>query len=436
MAETTTAPGASISGDDAGGESWPGLSLDTYRLLGRSGLRVSPLALGTMTFGSDWGWGTDWDDARAIFDAYVERGGNFIDTANAYTNGTAEQMVGEFAASRREELVIATKYSMPTRPGDPNAGGNSRKSMVRSVEASLTRLRTDYIDLLYLHIWDGATPVEEVLRGMDDLVCAGKVLYLGISDIPAWQVSRMQAIAELRGWAPLVALQIPYNLVERTVERDLIPMAETMGLGVVPWSPLAGGVLTGKYRRSDLESGPGGGSGQPSRKDVAAGNGFLTGRGLDIAEVVKDIAAEAGTTPSRVALAWTLLNPVVASLVGARTPAQLDDNLGALRLELNSGASPTKPSAAFASHDRRRRANGHRHRPSVHHPRHPRTADPRLGRRGRAGRLLDAGRHRPHRLRQLRTAADSGRRGRRDRADRADDGGPHRPLPRQRRAAR
>jgi aryl-alcohol dehydrogenase-like predicted oxidoreductase len=246
-------------------------------------------------------------------------------------------MVGEFAASRREELVIATKYSMPTRPGDPNAGGNSRKSTVRSVEASLTRLRTDYIDLLYLHIWDGATPVEEVLRGMDDLVCAGKVLYLGISDIPAWQVSRMQAIAELRGWAPLVALQIPYNLVERTVERDLIPMAETMGLGVVPWSPLAGGVLTGKYRRSDLESGPGGGSGQPSRKDVAAGNGFLTGRGLDIAEVVKDIAAEAGTTPSRVALAWTLLNPVVASLVGARTPAQLDDNLGALRLELNSG---------------------------------------------------------------------------------------------------
>jgi aryl-alcohol dehydrogenase-like predicted oxidoreductase len=338
MAETTTAPGASISGDDAGGESWPGLSLDTYRLLGRSGLRVSPLALGTMTFGSDWGWGTDWDDARAIFDAYVERGGNFIDTANAYTNGTAEQMVGEFAASRREELVIATKYSMPTRPGDPNAGGNSRKSMVRSVEASLTRLRTDYIDLLYLHIWDGATPVEEVLRGMDDLVCAGKVLYLGISDIPAWQASRMQAIAELRGWVPLVALQIPYNLVERTVERDLIPMAETMGLGVVPWSPLAGGVLTGKYRRSDLESGPGGGSGQPSRKDVAAGNGFLTGRGLDIAEVVKDIAAEAGTTPSRVALAWTLLNPaVVASLVGARTPAQLDDNLGALRLELDSG---------------------------------------------------------------------------------------------------
>src|SRR5437660_8564682 len=216
--------------------------LDSYRLLGRSGLRVSPLALGTMTFG----WGADRDEAKAIFDAYVERGGNFIDTANGYSDGTAEQLVGEFAHARREELVIATKYSMPMRPGDPNSGGNSRKSMIRSVEASLSRLRTDYVDLLYLHMWYGDTPVEEVLRAMDDLVRSGKVLYVGMSDIPAWQVSRMQAIADLRGWAPLVALQIPYNLVERTVERELIPMAQTMGLGVVPWSPLAGGVLTGK----------------------------------------------------------------------------------------------------------------------------------------------------------------------------------------------
>jgi aryl-alcohol dehydrogenase-like predicted oxidoreductase len=312
------------------------LSLDSYRLLGRSGLRVSPLALGTMTFGSDWGWGADRDEAKVIFDAYVERGGNFIDTANAYTDGTSERMVGEFARSRREELVIATKYSMPTRPGDPNAGGNSRKSMVRSVEGSLSRLRTDYIDLLYLHIWDGATPVDEVLRAMDDLVRAGKVLYTGISDIPAWQVARMQTVADLRGWAPLVALQIPYNLIERTVERDLIPMAETMGLGVVPWSPLAGGVLTGKYSRADLA--PVGESDRSTRKAVAAGNGFLTERGLDIAAVVSDIAAEIGTRPSRVALAWTLLNPaVVAPLVGARTPAQLDDNLGALDVELDPG---------------------------------------------------------------------------------------------------
>jgi aryl-alcohol dehydrogenase-like predicted oxidoreductase len=302
--------------------------LDSYRLLGRSGLRVSPLALGTMTFG----WGTDQDAARAILDAYVGRGGNFIDTANGYANGTSEEMVGEFAQSRREELVIATKYSMPMRSGDPNSGGNSRKSMVRSVEDSLTRLRTDYIDLLYLHIWDGSTPAEEVLRAMDDLVRAGKVLYLGISDIPAWQVSRMQTIADLRGWAPLVALQIPYNLVERTVERDLIPMAETLGLGVVAWSPLAGGVLTGKYSQADLAPEPG-----YTRKAVAAGNGFLNPRGLEIAEVVQETAAKLGTSPGRVALGWTLLNPaVVAPIVGARTLAQLEDNLGVFDVTLDS----------------------------------------------------------------------------------------------------
>lgn len=313
--------------------------LDSYRPLGRSGLQVSPLALGTMTFGSEWGWGADHNASRAIFDAYVERGGNFIDTANGYTDGTAEQMIGDFAQSRREQLVIATKYSMATRPGDPNSGGNSRKSMVRSVENSLTRLRTDYLDVLYLHIWDGRTPVEEVLRGMDDLVRSGKVLYLGISDTPAWQVSRMQAIAELRGWAPLAALQIPYNLIERTVERDLIPMAETMGLGVVAWSPLAGGVLTGKYSRRDLEPDAAQGGNRPpaSRKSVAAGNGFLTARGLDIAEVVTDIAAEIGATASQVALAWTLRHPAVsAPIVGARTLDQLEDNLGALAIDLDA----------------------------------------------------------------------------------------------------
>jgi aryl-alcohol dehydrogenase-like predicted oxidoreductase len=291
---------------------------------------VSPLALGTMTFG----WGADRDAARAIFTAYVEAGGNFVDTANGYADGAAEEMVGAFANPLREELVIATKYSMPTRPGDPNSGGNSRKSMVRSVEQSLSRLRTDYLDLLYLHIWDGRTPVEEVLRAMDDLVRAGKVLYLGISDIPAWQVSRMQAVADLRGWAPLIALQIPYNLVERTVERDLVPMAGTMGLGVVAWSPLAGGVLTGKYDRSDLE--PEAGGAGFTRRQHAVGNGFLTARGLEIAGVVKGVAAEIGTTSSQIALAWTLLNPAVAApIVGARTRAQLEDNLGALEVELD-----------------------------------------------------------------------------------------------------
>jgi aryl-alcohol dehydrogenase-like predicted oxidoreductase len=307
------------------------LSLDTYRLLGRSGLRVSPLALGTMTFGSDWGWGADNAEARRIFDAYVDRGGNFIDTANQYTNGTAERFIGEFAGEKRERLVIATKYTLATRQGDSNSGGNHRKSMVRSVEDSLKRLKSDYIDLLYLHIWDGTTPVEEILRAMDDLVRAGKILYAGISDTPAWQVARMQTIADLRGWTPLVALQIEYSLIERTVERDLIPMAKALGLGVIPWSPLASGVLTGKYSRADLDIGAGTASAVGTRKNVAAGNGALTERNLAIADVVKQVAAETGRTPAQVALAWTLANPAVTSpIMGVKTMAQLEDNLGAL----------------------------------------------------------------------------------------------------------
>ncbi len=251
-------------------------TLDTYRLLGRSGLRVSPLALGAMTFGTDWGWGADERDARRIFDAYVDRGGNFIDTANQYTNGTSERFVGEFAADRRERLVIATKYTMMTRPGDPNAGGNHRKSMVRSVEESLKRLK-----------------IQEIMRAMDDLVRAGKVLYAGISDTPAWQVARMQTIADLRGWSPLIALQIEYSLIERTVERDLIPMARELGLGVIPWSPLASGVLTGKYTRADLQVTDSSVTAAGTRRTIAAANGALSECGLEIADVVKQVAAEA-----------------------------------------------------------------------------------------------------------------------------------------------
>ncbi|MGC4943960.1 aldo/keto reductase [Kribbella sp. DT2] len=311
------------------------MTLDSYRLLGRSGLRVSPLSLGTMTFGSDWGWGADKDEARRIFDRYVGAGGNFVDTANQYTNGTSEEFVGQFASGRRDRLVIATKYTMTSRPDDPNSGGNHRKSMVRSVEDSLRRLQTDYLDLLYLHSWDFTTPVEEVLRAMDDLVRAGKVLYVGMSDIPAWQVSRMQAIADLRGWSPLVALQIEYSLAERTVERDLIPMADELGLGVMPWSPLASGVLAGKYTAADLDHDGGVGSAAGTRKNVAAANNSLTERTLGIAEVVKKVAARNNWTPSQVAIAWTLRNPAVASpILGVRTLAQLDDNLGALDVEL------------------------------------------------------------------------------------------------------
>lgn len=312
------------------------LTLDTYRLLGRSGLRVSPLALGAATFGTDWGWGAERGEARKLFDLYVERGGNFVDTANTYTNGSSERLLGEFVRDRRESLVLATKYSTLRRPGDPNSGGSHRKSLFASVEASLRQLDTDYIDLLYLHVWDFTTPVEEILRGMDDLVRQGKVLYVAICNATAWQVSRMQAIADLRGWSPLVALQIEYNLAERGGERDLLPMAGEMGLGVIPYSPLAGGVLTGKYGRDDLIA-TNTASGDGTRKSFNLALGTLTERNLAIADAVQEVATDLGRTPAQVALAWTLRNPsVTAPIIGARTPAQLEDNLGALEVDLTA----------------------------------------------------------------------------------------------------
>jgi len=312
------------------------LTLDTYRLLGRSGLRVSPLALGTATFGTEWGWGAEKQEARQLFDTYVERGGNFIDTANTYTNGSSERLLGEFTRDNRESLVLATKYTTQRRPGDPNSGGSHRKSLFASVDASLRQLNTDYLDLLYLHVWDFATPVEEILRGMDDLVRQGKVLYVAMSNVPAWEISRMQAIADLRGWAPLVGLQIEYNLINRAAERDLIPMARAMGLGVTPYSPLAGGVLTGKYSRADLTAAKPG-SGESTRKNFNAALGMVTERNLTIADVVQEVARELGHTSAQVGLAWTLQNPgVTAPIIGARTPEQLEDNLGALEVDFTA----------------------------------------------------------------------------------------------------
>ncbi|GAB3457587.1 aldo/keto reductase [Streptomonospora sediminis] len=307
------------------------LTLDNYRLLGRSGLRVSPLALGTATFGTEWGWGAGKDEARKLFDRYVERGGNFIDTAPTYTHGSSERLLGEFTRNNRDSLVLATKYTTLRRSGDPNSGGPHRKSLFGSVESSLRRLNTDYIDLLYLHVWDFTTPVEEVLRGMDDLVRQGKVLYVAVSNIPAWQVARMQAVADLRGWSPLVALEIEYSMIQRAGDRDLLPMAREMGLGVVPFSPLGGGMLTGKYNRDDLTSPDGGDS---TRKDVNAALGMLTEHNFDIVEVVREVAAELGRTPAQVALAWNVQHPdVTAPIIGARTPAQLENNLGALEVD-------------------------------------------------------------------------------------------------------
>jgi aryl-alcohol dehydrogenase-like predicted oxidoreductase len=312
--------------------------LDHYRLLGRSGLRVSPLSLGAMTFGLGGpAWGSTEDEARRIFDTYVDRGGNFVDTANFYGDGGSEKALGDYMKGRRHRIVLSTKYSNTMSPGDPNASGNHRKNMIRSVEDSLKRLGTDYIDLYYLHIWDLRTPVDEILRGFDDLVSAGKILYPGISDSPVWQVSRMQAIADLRGWAPFVALQVPYSLIRRTVEMDFMPMAHELGLGVIPWSPLAMGVLSGKYSREDLNATSSIAT-MDSRKDINVVTGNLNPHALDVADIVKDIAAELGRTSSQVAIAWTMLQPSVTSpLMGVRTLAQLEDNLGALDLTFSAG---------------------------------------------------------------------------------------------------
>ncbi|HEY0254763.1 MAG TPA: aldo/keto reductase, partial [Kofleriaceae bacterium] len=250
-----------------------------------------------------------------------------------YTGGTSETFVGAFSEGRRDKLVIATKYTGTMDPADPNAGGNHRKSLVRNVEASLRRLRTDYIDVLYLHAWDDTTPIDELARAFDDLARSGKVLHIGMSNVPAWQIARLQTLADARGTTPVVALQLEYNLIERTGEADMIPMARALGLGIVPWSPLASGVLTGKYSRTDLGDGEGSPSG--SRKNVAQAQNSLHERGLQIADVVKQIAAEIDRSPAQVALAWVLAQPGVTSpIIGARTVQQLEDNLAALDVEL------------------------------------------------------------------------------------------------------
>ena len=296
-----------------------------YKLLGKSGLRVSELALGTMTFGEDWGWGADKETSQRIFDAYANAGGNFIDTANRYTNGTSEKHVGEFMAADRDHFVLATKYTLFDRQHDPNFSGNHRKNMMRSIEGSLKRLNTDHIDLFWVHAWDFMTPVEEVLRGLDDLVRAGKVLYVGISDTPAWVVSQANTIAELRGWSRFVALQIRYNLIDRTAERDLLPMARAFDMAVTPWSVLSAGVLTGKYNQSQAVEGRMTQWGDIPERDLAIA-----------AEVVK-MAQEIGKTPSQVALNWVRQQPGnIIPIVGARKLAQIEDTLGALDFTLTA----------------------------------------------------------------------------------------------------
>lgn len=295
-----------------------------YRLLGPSGLRVSEYALGTMTFGEEWGWGASREESRRMFEAYAARGGNFLDTANRYTEGTSERLVGDFIAADRDHWVVATKYTLFDRKGDPNFSGNHRKNLMRSVKASLERLGTDFIDLLWVHMWDGTTPVAEVLRGLDDLVRAGTVHHVGISDTPAWVVAQANTMAELRGWTPFVALQLRYSLIDRAAERDLLPMARAFGLAVTPWSVLGAGVLSGKYTGGE-------GTGR------AAARVAKVERNLGIAEVVRGVAAEAGATPAQVAIAWARQQPgTVLPILGARNLAQLEDNLGALDVRLDA----------------------------------------------------------------------------------------------------
>ncbi len=303
-----------------------------YKLFGNTGLRVSELCLGTMTFGEDWGWGASKDECRRIFHRYLEAGGNFIDTANLYTNGTSEQYVGEFIAGYRERIVLATKYTLNPRPDDPNGGGNHRKSLFQSLHASLKRLKTDYIDLYWVHAWDFMTPESEVMRALDDAVRAGKILYVGISDAPAWVVSRANMLADWKGWTPFAGLQIQYSLIERTPERDLLPMARALDLAVTPWGALGGGVLSGKYNR---------GGERPSQARYIAdsewGKAFLTERNFRIASVVGQVAGEVARTPSQVALAWVLGRKpgVVVPILGVRSVEQLVDNLGSLTVVLS-----------------------------------------------------------------------------------------------------
>jgi aryl-alcohol dehydrogenase-like predicted oxidoreductase len=301
-----------------------------YRLLGNSGLRVSEVSLGTMTFGEDWGWGSAKDEARKVYDVYRDAGGNFIDTANIYTNGSSETFLGEFMKDHRQSVVLATKYTNAFPGTDPNAAGNQRKNMVQAVEASLKRLRTDYIDLYWVHIWDQITPVEEVMRGLDDLVRQGKVLYVGISDAPAWWVAQANTLAHLRGWSPFVGLQVEYSLIERTVERELLPMAKALNIGFTAWSPLAGGILSGKYH--------GQGSSTDGRMNSEMMKGFLPEkeRADRVVAAVKTVADQVGRSMAQVALAWLRYRPVpIIPIIGARKLTQLQDNLASFELKLS-----------------------------------------------------------------------------------------------------
>jgi aryl-alcohol dehydrogenase-like predicted oxidoreductase len=300
-----------------------------YRILGPSGIRVSELCLGTMSFGEAWGFGADEEESHRILKEFAEAGGNFVDTANAYHDGQSEEILGRFLQADRDFFVVASKYTLAMRPGDPNAAGNSRKNLRRSVEASLRRLQTDYLDVLWVHAWDYTTGVEEVMHALDDLVRAGTVNAVGLSDTPAWLASQANAVAQVRGWTPFCALQFPYSLLERSVERELLPVAASLDVAVTAWAPLAAGILTGKYTRAQ----------RPSAVDSlrAPGNQhLLTEHDLGIAREVDFVADDLGVASAQVALAWTRQrDPRVVPIVGVRTTAQMHEALGSLEVRLS-----------------------------------------------------------------------------------------------------
>jgi aryl-alcohol dehydrogenase-like predicted oxidoreductase len=296
-----------------------------YKLLGRSGLKVSELCLGTMGFGTEGGWGADKETSFAIMDEFANAGGNFLDTANVYKLGTSEKIIGEYISNHdRDYFVLATKYTLKDNLTNPNASGNNRKNMMRSVEESLKRLKTDFLDVLYLHIWDDITPIDEVLRGLDDLIRQGKINYAAISDTPAWVVAKGNTLAELMGWSQFIALQVEYSLIQRTPERELIPMAKHFGMTVTPWAPLAGGALTGKYLKGEQ----GRVKAESNRRDENSER---------ITKVVMAIADEVGVSPAHVALKWTMQQGFSCTpIVGATKVDQLKDNLKTIDLTLTA----------------------------------------------------------------------------------------------------
>ena len=307
------------------------MPLDHYVTLGHSGLRVSPFCLGAMTFGDDWGWASSVADSESILASFIDRGGNFIDTTNAYTKGHSEKIIGDYVrqhGTRRDQLVIATKFFANLFPGDPNSGGANRKSIMAACDESLRRLQTDYIDLYWMHLSDRCTPIEETMRALDDLVTAGKVRYVGFSDTPAWKVAQAQVTAHFRGWAPLIALQIEYSLIERSVEGELLPMAAELGLRVTPWSPLRGGVLTRKYTRENVSTVTPGRGGR-----VTA---YLNEPTFTILDTLQNVSEDVGAPLAAVALAWVQAKPGIAStIIGARTMDQLEQNLAGLDVTLD-----------------------------------------------------------------------------------------------------